>query len=419
MSPVLKAEVAARPKRKGRRTYRSGSIRARATGGWEIRWRENGRQRSQIIHESRETASRVLAKHLGEVATRGRSSVGPAARSVPQLDELAKAWLERRTVTHRSANDDRRRWNRHLDPWLGKLRPADVTPALLRRLIETKLREGLNSSSVRLLVALVSSLFSDLVERDLAPENPAKKLPRATRKLIRPAHDPKDTPWLRRLEDVRAVYLALPEPFNIAFAIGAMAGLRTGEVRALRWSSVDEAAGLIYVRESVGGKTKDLDSRVVPIMDQLRPLLTEWRLRTGGKGLVIPPVRQGRYLDDHAIGRHLRAALKQTGLWIETKERGQRLDWYKCTRHTFASHYVAADGTLENLKEIMGHSSFTVTLRYAHHSGAFSAADRGRIAFDFSPADGKVLPLTGPQIEGQMRAGTKKTEPRRARSKAV
>ncbi len=33
---------------------------------------------------------------------------------------------------------------------------------------------------------------------------------------------------------MRRVFQALPEPFNVAFAIGAFGGLRTGEVLALR-----------------------------------------------------------------------------------------------------------------------------------------------------------------------------------------
>src|SRR5438046_4080195 len=51
-------------------------------------------------------------------------------------------------------------------------------------------------------------------------------------RLIRPTHDPKKTPFIERLDDVRRIFLALPEPLNVAYAIGALAGLRTGEVRA-------------------------------------------------------------------------------------------------------------------------------------------------------------------------------------------
>lgn len=50
--------------------------------------------------------------------------------------------------------------------------------------------------------------------------------------------DPRTTPFVERLEDVRRIDLALPEPLNVAYAIGELAGLRTGEVFALRWQHV-------------------------------------------------------------------------------------------------------------------------------------------------------------------------------------
>jgi hypothetical protein len=39
---------------------------------------------------------------------------------------------------------------------------------------------------------------------------------------------------VEKLADVRRIYLDLPEPLSVAYAIGALGGLRTGEVFALR-----------------------------------------------------------------------------------------------------------------------------------------------------------------------------------------
>ena len=37
-------------------------------------------------------------------------------------------------------------------------------------------------------------------------------------------------------------------------------------------------------------------------------------------------------------------------------------------RHTFASHYMMAGGDILSLQRILGHSSITMTMRYAHLS---------------------------------------------------
>ena len=53
------------------------------------------------------------------------------------------------------------------------------------------------------------------------------------------------------------------------------------------------------------------------------------------------------------------------------------LTWYQCTRHTFASQWVMANGSIEKLAAEFGHSSTEVTRRYAHlRPDHFREADR-------------------------------------------
>jgi hypothetical protein len=107
----------------------------------------------------------------------------------------------------------------------------------------------------------------------------------------------------------------MSEMLHVAYAIGALAGLRTGEVFAVRWEQIDLARRRIHVRESVKGPLKDNNSRVVPILDRLLPVLQGWKLRTGGKGRVIPALRSdGGKIDRHTLGICLREALNHRGL---------------------------------------------------------------------------------------------------------
>jgi hypothetical protein len=46
------------------------------------------------------------------------------------------------------------------------------------------------------------------------------------------------------------------------------------------------------VRESVRGPTKDGETRIIPVLDELHHELTAWKLKTGGKGLVVPAMRR-------------------------------------------------------------------------------------------------------------------------------
>ena len=79
-------------------------------------------------------------------------------------------------------------------------------------------------------------------------DTPCRAVPRATRRLYRNAHDSRTTPFLERHEDIRRVFLALEQPHATLFAIGALAGLRPGEVLGLEWTDVDIEGRRIHVR---------------------------------------------------------------------------------------------------------------------------------------------------------------------------
>jgi integrase len=344
--------------------------------------------------ESKVLAERVLARIRGELAIR-RAGLPPDPKAVPTLAELAEDFLDRRKLTHRAAEEDRYRWKKHLAPRFGAYRPGEVDAARIRAFVEAKLAEGLACGTVRVLVSILSSLYVDLVERGLAGANPARGLPRGTRRLIRPSHDPRTTPFVEKLSDVRRIFLTLSAepPLHIGYALGAFAGLRPGEAFALRWSHVDLEARRIHVRESVTGPLKDKDSRVVPIVDALAPVLKAWKLETGGEGLLCPPLRRdGGKIDKGTRGDALRAALEHLGLGRPG------LGWYETTRHTFASQWVMAGRSIEELKEILGHYSVVVTERYAHlRPDLFAAGAHQALRVDLSATGGDMVEMENGQ----------------------
>lgn len=217
--------------------------------------------------------------------------------------------------------------------------------------------------------------------------------------LYRSTHDPRTTPFLKRLEDVRSLYLELPDGIGVAFAVGALAGLRTGEVLALEWRDIDLDARRIHVerqaREGKVGPLKDDESRIVPLQAPLVPILREWRLRMGGDGLLFRPSKNGggrpgrapTFVQIHTLHKVLAKALVASKL--------PRLTWYQATRHTFASQWVLAGGSIVRLQKIMGHSSVDVTERYAHlQPDTFREAEYLMLAVDLARPEGHVVPLS-------------------------
>src|SRR4051812_21846632 len=142
--------------RRKRRQWGNGSVRRRKGGAtWQIRWLENGLRRARSGFATREDAERVLVKVLADVA-HGRTGLPPDLRGVPTLGVLSGPWIGAREKTHRAADCDRYRWDKHLAPHFAHLRPNEVDTARIRAFVQLKLSEGLSAGTVRILVALLS-----------------------------------------------------------------------------------------------------------------------------------------------------------------------------------------------------------------------------------------------------------------------
>lgn len=144
---------------------------------------------------------------------------------------------------------------------------------------------------------------------------------------------------------------------------------------------------------------KDDESRLVPISTSLAPVLTQWRLATGGQGQLFKPAcptRGGRpdigtapaFIRPHTVHKALAKALTKCGL--------PSMTLYQCTRHSFASQWVMNGGSLELLAKILGHSSTAVTSHYAHLApDFFGAKAHDMVVADLSKPAGTVLSLRG------------------------
>jgi len=388
-------------RKRAKRTAGQGSVFVQGGTTW-IRWRQNGRRRTEKFpgtdSDTRDTAERVLARIIGELAAR-RGKVDPVdPLPAKPLTELWPEFLERRKLTVRSWRDDASRWRCHLGPFFGPMLPDQVGVANVRKFIETRIAKKMSPATIRLCLALLGSLYTDLTERGLAAHNAVRALPRAVRRLTKP--DGAFSPFLERQEDIRRIFLALPLSFATMFGLGVLAGLRPGEVLAIEWGDIDlDARRIVVQRQARHGRVgppKSGKMRFVPIAEPLAKILTEWRLFTGGSGQLFRPEvptkggrkdRPPRFVNLHTVHLALRDALRACEL-------PQTLTLYACTRHSFAAHHVLAGGSLSALRELLGHSSTAITERYGRlRSDMLRPAALPTLSVDLSRPRGDVIDM--------------------------
>ncbi len=158
----------------------------------------------------------------------------------------------------------------------------------------------------------------------------------------------------------RVVAAADEGQWRTMILVAVRSGLRIGELRALRWENVDLVRGAIHVRENatILGKTKapkNLRFRHVPIGPETVAALKAHRHLRGD---FVFCKEDGAMLLEHECKHPCKRASKRAGIG--------RIVYWHVFRHTFASHLAMRGVPLKAIQELLGHSSMTMTNRYAH-----------------------------------------------------
>jgi integrase len=248
--------------------------------------------------------------------------------------------------------------------------------------------------------------------------NPVRLLKREVRKRhARSEHNPEDVPWCDAANIAR-VYNAMPEGLRVAYLVGALAGLRPSEVCGLQWADLDEERHTISVvrqRAAKGEGTtppKSGKSRSAVLTAELTAVLREHRLRCGSSTWCFLGPRGKGLLRLRTLEEAFAKVRDELGDLPRDRKTGEAMTLYQATRHSYASCYVSAGGSLTLLAARLGHSTPQITTRYAHLTpDHVEERELGLVAVDLAPPEGKVLSLP---TRGDKRGDKPARRPRQA-----
>lgn len=126
-------------------------------------------------------------------------------------------------------------------------------------------------------------------------------------------------------------------------------GMRKGEILGLTWDNVDLKSGFILL-----DRTKNGERREVPINTTVRAALQSSPRRLDVRYVFYDGATGKRYGD---VKKGFNGACRRAGI---------KDFHFHDLRHTFASHLVMAGQDLTTVKELLGHKTLAMTLRYAH-----------------------------------------------------
>lgn len=242
-------------------------------------------------------------------------------------------------------------------PEFGANRLSDVRRIDVQDFVDGLLADGLDPSTINTTLHPLRAIFRRALTRGDLAVNPTSglDLPAARGRRERFASP----------AEAEALIIAAPEGDRATWATAFYAGLRQGELRALRVGDVNLAAGVIHVErgwdraEGAIELKSHAGRRRVPIVAVLRDHLIDHLARSGRQGaeLIFGNTPESPF----AANRLQRHADEAWG--------GARLD--RITphelRHSYAAMMIAAGVNAKALSTFMGHASITVTLdTYGH-----------------------------------------------------
>ncbi len=219
-----------------------------------------------------------------------------------------------------------------------------------------KARAGLHGVRTTL-----SKLLQQAVEWNYLEENAARGL------CIGDRVPKKELVFLEPRDALRLIE-SLPEPCRTVVLVAVLAGLRIGEIAALRWSRVDFFRGVIQVRETYSDETgfgtpKTRSSvREVPLSEPLRIALLAHRAHcsdTNGDAFVFASKANTPISPKNMAHRVLRPSCVRLG-W-------RPIGWH-VLRHTHATWLSESGATIRAAQDILGQSDMETTLRVYTHS---------------------------------------------------
>ncbi len=370
----------------------AGNIEPLPSGKTRVRVRlADGQRVSLGVFDSEAKAREVLDAFLIQAASASMTPVGTIT-----LRTLGRRFLDHRELRGiRGIKIERYRWRFHVESAFFADWPlVDVTPRDIRRWRDelaskratapasggTKLApkrlptsRRLSRTTIKNALNLLRGCFHFAVEEDLLASNPAVG--------VRVERDVRtEDPWTFLDPAEQEAIFTLPT-MNVSdrelvrFAVGT--GLRRGELAALRLVDVrteGEHPEVVVRFGSPGKPTKSGRIRVVPLFGIGLDAAKKWIASLPAYAKENPlglfaPTRFGncRYL------RQLRTRIDgRPATWADVVRAAgirRRIRWHDL-RHTCASSLIAGwwgrRWSMEEVKEMLGHTSIVVTQRYAH-----------------------------------------------------
>lgn len=307
-------------------------------GTWYINFRANGRQvRVSLGTADRKEAEALRAEKEAELRGLITTTRGVTVGSV--LTEYMTWYETARVGTYKRAVSALKRFRAAFD----HASAEDLAPKAIESWAAAQTATGQAEKALKLARAALRRAVKQRTIRYSAMDGVSIQKPATSR-----------APGYYRPADLRALAEASGDRASL-WAFMTNTGIRRGEMAKAQPSDIRD--GMLYVESAPEGRTKNLRWRAIPLNAAARRALA---------GLA----------DDRLVTVHADTLTDWFSADAKAAGLAGSLHWL---RHTFCTAMVQSGVSLHEVKRLAGHSSITVTEKYAHHMPDFGRAAVGTI----------------------------------------
>lgn len=325
-------------------------------------------RRYHTVHGTKRDAQEVLKKLL----LNPDENLNTIPSSI-RLRDWMRVWLDEYlphiSQTTRDGYEEKVR--NHISPALGGTPLNQLDPTQIQRFINSRIDRGMSPKSIRSMYNNLNAALNKAVQLKLLPHNPCVGV--VLPKLKRYQSEVYDAEQINHLLDIASKESASIYVISI---LGALLGLRRGEMTALRWEQISFDKKTITISEncvqtSKGAQKKDPKSeagkRTISVGDKALNALREVKDRYDEACRSNPWFHDAGYVLFKTDGNPYRPDCI-TQLWNRFIQRTD-LPYIRLhdLRHTNATLLIANGVSARVVQHRLGHADVSTTLqRYVH-----------------------------------------------------
>ena len=362
-------------------------IRQRKNGSFEVRVSRNGKSYSvysKTITEAKKAKAELEYRlDNGEIIENKKLTYG----------EWYKQWIanyKQNTVKGSTLNTYHTYYKSCIGQEFGDRKLCEIRGVDIQSFYNKLVSKGYKDSSLKLVKAIINSSFKQAYKDEIIKRNPVET---TTLPKNKEAARKKRTALTKEQQALFMEYAKDSFLYNY-FAISLRTGMRTGEMRGLKFSDIDRKNGVIHVQRTIAylpnkgyventPKTKT-SLRDIPLTPDLISLLEDqknlWGFKIEKIDRFIFCDANGEILKNNRVQYEINRTI---GLIHKAGYEFPRITSH-VFRHTFATRAIESGMQPQVLKTIMGHSSLAMTMDlYSHVMEDTKAEEMQKIASAF------------------------------------